>query len=376
MISRAFLLCGMLMFGAVLSGAGADEPAIPLLLPPTVYAVPGVEMNVYFANIVRVSNPSDYVFDVDCPKGRNDAKRWRYTPEAGDTGVYEWTLKVWHNDVCVAEGQMELVVAAQDAGCQKSITYLAVGASTTGSTFYPARIFERMQAPGNPAFRMVGSRSWYKDAKPEDKVVHEGYGGWTYSTFLKQTNSPFMTPHGLDFKAYCDRYNGGKAPDFISVMLGANTALCMRDTDRQPAVDGMASDMEKLVKEFRRVGPKTHIGIGLVYPCATSQDAFGDNYKCGMTRARYMRNQFELSEALVAKIRQMGDDNISIVPNTLNMDGENNFPSKEEPVCEGSDQKVLRQTNALHPTKAGYGQYGDTFYCWLKGRLWLSERQR
>ena len=53
---------------------------VSLLIPEKIYAVPGVETNVYFDNVVTVINPANYVFDVDCKKGRNDLKRWRFTP--------------------------------------------------------------------------------------------------------------------------------------------------------------------------------------------------------------------------------------------------------------------------------------------------------
>lgn len=57
-----------------------------LQLPEEIYAVPGVEANVYFDNTVLLPNPDIFVFEVDCAKGRNDQKRWRVTPSDGDTG--------------------------------------------------------------------------------------------------------------------------------------------------------------------------------------------------------------------------------------------------------------------------------------------------
>ena len=74
--------------------AAAPKASVKLQLPPEIYAVPGVESCIYFDNVVNVINPDNYVFDVECPKGRNDQKRWRYTPKAGEKGTYTLKLTV------------------------------------------------------------------------------------------------------------------------------------------------------------------------------------------------------------------------------------------------------------------------------------------
>lgn len=371
------LKTSMPLIGSLLLSLSGAAEEIPLLMPPVIYATPGVEMNVYFDNIVRVSNPANYNFDVDCPKGRNDAKRWRFTASNEDAGTFKWKLTVYKDDAKVGEAEASLIVSPSDAGKGKSITYLAVGASTTEATIYPARVYELMQKEGNPEFKMVGSMAGHKKpATPEDKIVHEGYGGWTYQTFLNRPDSPFIIDGKLDFKAYCDKFNNGKAPDFISVMLGANTAFGMNENNMTKETAKMVKDMETLLTEFRRVGPDTQIGLALVYPCASSQDAFGANYKCKITRSQYIRYQFALNNALLESFSKMNDPKISIVPNVINMDGENNFPSSEETVNAASQKKTMVQNNALHPNRAGYIQYGDSFYSWLKCRLAQMEEKK
>ena len=54
----------------LLAGSAAAGENVRLFVPEKIYAVPGVEMNVYFDNIVTVINSANYVFDVDCQKGR------------------------------------------------------------------------------------------------------------------------------------------------------------------------------------------------------------------------------------------------------------------------------------------------------------------
>lgn len=67
---------------------------VRLLLPEAIYAAPGVEMNVYFDNVVAVPRPGNYIFDVTCPKGTQQSERWTYTPEPGDVGRYPFALDV------------------------------------------------------------------------------------------------------------------------------------------------------------------------------------------------------------------------------------------------------------------------------------------
>src|SRR5687767_3587945 len=71
------------------------EPGkVRLLLPPVIYAVPGMEANLYFDNVVLVLDPDDYAFDVVCAKGKQMAERWTFTPEAREAGDYPFELIV------------------------------------------------------------------------------------------------------------------------------------------------------------------------------------------------------------------------------------------------------------------------------------------
>ena len=44
----------------------AEEKTLPLQLPPQIYAVPGIECNVYFENLVLTLKPDNYAFEVKC----------------------------------------------------------------------------------------------------------------------------------------------------------------------------------------------------------------------------------------------------------------------------------------------------------------------
>lgn len=375
------LLAATFLFSALVLCADS----LKLQLPEKIYAVPGIETNVYFDNIVLTPNSDFYVFDVDCRKGRNDQKRWRFVPTDKDVGEYDWNVKVMDGSGTLAEGKIKLIVSPANAGRGKKISILVVGDSLTNATVYPTRLFELTQGEKNPRLKMIGSNG--PNRKPQKNgVAHEGWGGWSWETFITKTApyakkdpKPWDVPSRflvvrdgrgkLDFQAYLDQYNDGKAPDFITVQLGVNDIFGAKDENVDQKIKDILQSADTLLAEFRRVAPNAKIGIGLVTPSARSQDAFGSNYNCGQTRWQYRKNQHRLNEAYLKKFTNHPDKNISIIPTNVNLDCENNFPVFSEPVNTGNAAKITRQSNGVHPASAGYRQIGDTFYCWLKYQL-------
>ena len=135
----------LFMLSMLVLSVCAAEPKLKkqdkLLLPENIYAVVGNECNIYFKNVFLAINYNNYVFDVDCKVGRNDLKRWRFTPEAKHGGkTFPLTLKVYDcENTLVAESTTNGHVAPADAGKNKKITILMVGDSLTNHTVYPAR---------------------------------------------------------------------------------------------------------------------------------------------------------------------------------------------------------------------------------------------
>ena len=386
MFKKSILLLLMLLFCAVFTGctvfSGKNTANVRLLVPEKIYAVPGIEMNVYFNNIVTVINPANYVFDVNCEKGRNDVKRWRYTPEKGDVGTYKWSIRVIDMNGVVASAESELVVLPYDAGSKKNITMLIVGASQTGAGVYPDRIAALMSRPGNPVFKTIGT-------KQGSFARHEGYGGWRWDSFLTRWgytnskkmdgmhpdrpvgfNSPFMYPDKngkgvFDLQKYMDINNGGKAPDFVSFQLGLNDFFKAQDNNIEKITSESLRNMEKLISEFRKLKPAPELLIFQHIPGA-NQDGFGKNYASRQTSWQYRKNLDYYNRALLKKGKEL---KLHVVPIYMNIDTENNYPLQLQPVNQDNSVTILRADNGVHPAPAGYCQMGDTLYCYLKALL-------
>src|SRR5690348_10135055 len=104
---------------------------VRLVLPPTIYAVVGQEMNVYFDNVTLTLNPDNYAFDVSCARGRQQADCWTYTPAAEDVGTVPFQLEIRNeqNEV-LARACCTLRVTAPQ-GEAKPVSLLAIGDSLT-----------------------------------------------------------------------------------------------------------------------------------------------------------------------------------------------------------------------------------------------------
>ena len=382
-------LKSLLLPALLLAGLAAAAEDVRLLIPEKIYAVPGIESNVYFNNIVTVINPANYVFDVDCPKGRNDLKRWRFTPEKGDVGTWKWKIRVIDDTGVVAEAESQLVVVPPDAGKDRKISMLIVGASQTGAGWYPLRVAELMQQPGNPEFHTMGRRQ-------RGIARTEGYGGWTWRSFMvrwgyaakaKKKNdgmhpnrpanfdSPFLFPDKngkgvFDLNRYFRKNNGGKVPDAVSFQLGLNDFVLSGEDKIDAAIKRSITNMELLIGEFKKLKPAPELFVFQHIP-GSCQDGFGKNYACGQTSWQFRKNLDLYNRALLKKSKELG---FNLVPVFINMDTEYNYPVMKQPVNAQNPQEVELQNNGVHPTRYGYFQMGDTLYCCLKA--WLARTDK
>lgn len=393
MMSICALACGtaILSCGCMSCSSPAPAPAprpnpISLQLPTVIYAIPGQEANIYFDNIVLVPNPDAYVFDVTCAKGRNDAKRWRFLPKPEEVGEYSWRVSVYDLQGLVAQAETTIVVAKPDAGQGRSLSILLVGDSLTNAGVYPARVFELMSGDNNPAITMAGSNGPGYKPQPGG-VAHEGWGGWAWNTFLTKTKpyakenpspadiaSRFLVVDDqgqatVDLQNYFNLYNHGAPPDIVTFQLGVNDVFGAKDDNVEKRIADILAAANRLIEAFRQAAPAAIIGVGLVTPGASSQDAFGANYACGQTRWQYKKNQHRLNQAMLDMFGHHPDPLLSLIPTNVNLDCENNFPKISEPVNAGNDAKITRLNNGVHPAPAGYRQIGDTFYAWMKAQL-------
>jgi lysophospholipase L1-like esterase len=367
--------------------APAQPGRVRLLLPPVIYAVPGIESNVYFDNVVLVTESADYAFDVRCDKGVQFQERWAFTPKDADVGDYPIDVIVRDtSNVIVARGQSMVHVAAKDKGPDKPITLLLVGASWTEYSIYPRHLLDLNDHDAHLRLKLIGSRG-FDNGPPTGELRHEGYSGWTAEAFvilhgpLARTGkyeydgrgSPFVYDDGpdgkplLDFARYCKQFNDGQPPDVLTIHLIANDIFTATDENIEARCDRMMNFYDQLVNEFHKVGPKTRIGVILSEPPSHSQDGFRNYIGAGkQTQWQYRRDLHRALERMMQHYRDREAEQIYLVPSYINLDTEHNFPTWTSLASARSTEMLTRVNNGTHPNDDGYWQFADSIYCWLK----------
>ena len=384
----ALVVVYVVMNAAVFAKAGESRgpsETVHLMLPPVIYAVPGVEANVYFDNVTLVVNPVNYVFDVTCDKGLQQVERWTCVPSADDVGDWPLVIEVRdQSNALIDRAESTLRVVSRDAGAGAELTLLCIGDSLTNAGGYTRHLLSLMNGgEQDPNLRLIGSH--YRENE-KNSNRHEGYGGWTAQRFAthytgiartgdtKERGSPFLYKTGdaepvLDFARYCQELNDGRFPDYVTIFLGCNDIFRATDETIDASIDTMFAHYDTLLDMIANVDATIKIGLVLPVPPAGTQDAFGANYANSQTRWQYKRNEHRLVERMMQKYVGRQDKAIDLIPAYVNIDCMHNYPAVTVPVNGRSTQTRTRLANGCHPAGAGYLQIGDSIYSWMKSTL-------
>ena len=132
-----------------------------MFLPEAIYAVPGLECNIYFKNIFLAANQNNFLYDVKCNYGKQELKRWTYMPSAQEVNK-SFPLQITVFDQfgnTVAQGKTTVWVSDEKVALNREVSILMIGDSLTNATVYPKRLHELCGKSNAPKLKMVGSHS-------------------------------------------------------------------------------------------------------------------------------------------------------------------------------------------------------------------------
>ena len=336
-----------------------------LNVPSKVYAVVGVELNIYFENITE--EWEKYHWDVTCTKGKQMERGYTITPVAGDVGEYSMTIKAYTDDETYKEVSTTLVVASADSA--SGVSVIVLGDSTTANGVAVEKIhadFEGMSTTVSTLGTLGTS--------PNN---HEGRSGWKASDYLTVqsrdgVNNPFYNPTSQTFDASYYFTNSGVAePDWFFINLGVNDLFgYVKDSELTTWIPRIIGYYDTIVNSLQSAKPNMKIGICVTIPPNHSQDAFAKDYACGQTRDRAKRNNVIWGSKLIEHFKNKETNGIYIVPIHVNLDTVNNMGMESIPVNARNTSVTYNSpasNGAVHPVESGYWQIADVYTAFLKG---------
>lgn len=366
--------CLLLIAFGLLRANGAES--LQLTLPAMWFGVPGVTTSLYYDNVVLTEHPEHYRFSVRCDIGTSEGRRWAVNPTEAQVGDHPMEITVSDAQGKVIEkGTTVFRVAPRNAGSGKELKLLIVGDSLTHNTAYPNELARLLSELDNPKWSMLGT---HKPASAKPGVAHEGYGGWTWNSFLtkfdpkpagvtagplaRKSTSPFIFADNkgkgvFDLPRYFREDCNQQTPDVVTFLLGIND--CFGANPNDPAamdkhIDGVLDKADQLIAAFRKAAPKAVLAVGLTTPPNSRESGFIANYKGKYPRWGWKRIQHRLVQRMMDRLSKRAAENIFLVPTELNLDPVDGYPVD----------------NGVHPNAIGYAQIGTSFYTWLKA--WMA----
>ena len=399
-------LITVLIGAAGVAGAHAKPQ---LALPEVLWAAPGIECNVYFADISDSVLPGRYAWESMGPKGAQEEKRWTWTPEDADAGKsFPLTVRAFDDQGTVMEGTCTVKVAPLlDAAVKARPLVMSHLSDSLYGCGYPNALLDLMRTNSWTGYKTVGTHGgWGKKPEPNG-IAYDCYGGFTWEAFLtrwmmteqelsaiqneaerehfKQFVNKHLKPGGeyrlkspfvsivdgrkkFDIHPWMARVNGGKPPDVFLIQLGGNDVFSATDDTRAARVAAVMSHAARLLDELRKVAPRARIGV-VTGTTGSSQDGFAFNYGNTYKKYNYARNIQAYNRALEKHVKDRADPLLSFVPIHQAIDPSTAWPTDERPLNSRTERTLRRDRNGLHLSPEGGRQIADVLYAWLLNHI-------
>lgn len=345
-----------------------------LVLPSTIYALEGRELNVFFRN----AHDSDFLeselqWEVNSSVGTHLAqfeRCLRYTPDAADAGTRTLTFIAYHRGVQLQSKTVNLVTKALSVGSGITRRVISVGDSTASHPISElVNLFNYNKnsptAAGGADVMSIDHSTVGKSAASENDAEgnsrsfkHDGNSGFTTANYASGTTQ-FGTAMN-DVAGWLASYGTGlTSGDWVVLHLGLNgSATAAVDTANiKIVVDALAAGLP--------VGMK--FCLLPTYGPGAFQDGFVTSAGVGTSLLAHRARLMALRTELLAQFE--GYTNTYICPAYLNLDTENNYPTGSvNRNARNTASPLTLQTDYVHPAAAGYYQVADCIKSVIKGQ--------
>ena len=222
-----------------------------LRLPEYYELVVGDTFELFYKGISYCLDSNVYDYELSFESGKNlgqgFSRKYVFTPTAADVGTHILNIKVRSNEgKIIDEGSVELRVAAVPQSPADEKVVLVIGDSLTSGGTWVGEMYRRLTATGgSPAgngltnIKLIGS-------KGSGGAMHEGYGGWTYTSFVtanRRNDQMILTGNFTDKNDAQDQHSYYKDTNGLLWKIEYVTAtemkvICTSATGKLPSTSG------------------------------------------------------------------------------------------------------------------------------------------
>lgn len=337
-------------------------------LPQKLYGAVGIELNVYFDNIISGCD-IDYDFVASCDIGSQYERCYRVTPIASNVGTHTLTIEVTSKNGVTITAETQLIITAENVGSGTTTSVIVLGDSTTDASTPIVKLNENFSTDVMN-ISTLGTRG----TSPNN---HEGRSGWGLGTYVGYSSigsvtNPFYNPTtGVFDASYYFANSGVSVPDWFVINLGTNDMISITsDTQMNNGINTFITRLNTVIASLKSANADMKIGIALTIPPNYSQDAFGKVYK-NRWRNRSKKNISYLVNRLITEYDNKENDRVYLIPIYTNLDTVYNMGMEDTQVNarNTTTYKAPIGNGGVHPAESGYWQIADVYYSFLKAHI-------
>lgn len=346
------------------SAEGQQTAELPTssTLSKRVYGLSGTPCIIQFDSVVYSPVAGALLFNVEGSAGAQYNDYFLWHPKEKESGkVVTMQIHSGADFRLLGEVQSELVFSNPSAVTAKgSIRWLAIGDSLTVPGHY---LEQTLQTLSKEVPSVQVSAIGTKHPEGKEELRHEGRGGWTWKRYYQEftsnaaTCSPFVfgpnKGDSFDFARYLREQQSGRAPDVITIFLGANDVYGTAAKFDKERINESLNTAVAMVEKIRKDAPESVIGI-IPPPPPSEQNGFGVNYQNGVTDWQYRRAMQYYIAGLLERFDGRWDERIYIVPGYLAFKSATAYP-----------MAAGRAQNALHPQADGFKPMSNALSAWM-----------
>lgn len=335
-----------------------------VILPSTLYAVNGQQINIYKENLVLPARLRTMPYlHTRLVESTQDDYRTIWTPTAtvlrGDNTNFELC---YGNGDTVKYYPISYYIVPKDTG-NGSIKVLIIGDSKVQDGFVSYHFLHNFD-DDNMSVTLLGTKYvWQTDNRME------GYGSRTAKWFCTNTDSPFCNNDTFDFSNYLT-VNSIDTPDFVFINLGTNDCASLSgNTDT--FINEFITYITQMINSIHSVSSNIHVIVGLCEGVSTLLDTNNSEFiNWDLNRKISM-----LHKAAIEEFDKRQSEKIWVCPMYMGMDLTQDYNMTEVPLSQRDadvnngqgDGKIRMQINdRTHQNEVGYWKNADYMYALVK----------